>query len=153
MAHTIASPPTSSRTVVRTPEAARADDLGKLVLRVAIAALILLHGINKISTGVGGIAGMLQQHGLPAALAYGAYIGEVLAPVLVMIGVLTRPAALIMAINMIVAVGLAHMGQLGELTKQGGWALELQACFLFGSLAIALLGAGGLSIGGRSRWN
>jgi len=153
MAHTIVSGPMNSRTVVRTSEAMRADDLGKLVLRLTIAALILLHGISKINGGVGAIAGMLQQHGMPPALAYGAYIGEVLAPVLVIIGVLTRPAALVMAINMIVAVSLAHMGQLGDLNKQGGWALELQACFLFGSLAIALLGAGGLSVGGRSRWN
>lgn len=153
MAQTIASAPIHTRAAVRTADATGADDLGKLVLRLTIAALILLHGINKISSGVGGIAGMLQQHGLPAALAYGPYIGEVVAPILVIIGVLTRPAALIMAINMIVAVGLAHMGQLGELNKQGGWAVELQACYLFGSLAIALLGAGGLSVGRRSRWN
>ena len=51
------------------------DDLGKLVLRVSVGVLILLHGIFKLQNGVDGIAGMLGNNGLPAFLAYGVYIG------------------------------------------------------------------------------
>ena len=130
------------------------EDTGKLLLRLAVGFLMLLHGIAKMTNGVDGIEGMLLKHDLPGAIAYGAYIGEVIAPLFVIIGLFTRPAALVMAVNMLFAVGLAHAEQLFQLGKQGGWALELQGLFLFGSLAIALLGAGRLSFGGlHGRWN
>ncbi|HVL75048.1 MAG TPA: DoxX family protein, partial [Noviherbaspirillum sp.] len=85
------------------------DDLGKLLLRVTLAFLILLHGIAKVLNGVDPIMGMLARQGFPPALAYLVYLGEVIAPVLIIIGIWTRPAALIIAINMVVAVWLVHM--------------------------------------------
>ena len=124
------------------------EDMGKLVLRVALAVLILMHGVAKIIGGVGFIAGMLEKNGLPGALAYLVFVGEVLAPILLLIGAWTRFAALIIAGNMIVAIGLVHMAELLTLTKTGGWALELQGMFLFAAIAIALLGAGRYSLGG-----
>lgn len=126
----------------------RNDDTGKLILRLLLGILILLHGIAKLSSGVGGIAGMLTSSGLPSGLAYLAYIGEVVAPVLLIVGVFTRPAALVIAINMVFALYLAHTSQLFTLTKTGGWALELQGMFLFTAVAIAFLGAGRFSVGG-----
>lgn len=130
------------------------DDLGKLILRSALAILILLHGIAKLSGGVGFITGMVANFGLPSFLGYGVYIGEVVAPVLVLVGLWTRPAALVIAINMVVAIALVHMGELTQLGKQGGWALELQGMYLFGALAVALLGAGRFSVGGiNGKWN
>jgi uncharacterized membrane protein YphA (DoxX/SURF4 family) len=74
------------------------DDLGKLLLRLTLGVLTLLHGIAKISAGVGGIAGMLGKAGLPTVLAYGVYAGEVIAPLLLIIGLWTRPAALVVAV-------------------------------------------------------
>ena len=126
------------------------DDTGKLVLRVMLAGLLILHGISKLMNGIGPIEGMVTKAGLPAVLAYGVYIGEVVAPLFVLIGYFTRPAALVIAINMVVAVFLVHMGQLLELSKQGGWALELQGFFFGTALAIALLGAGRFSAGGAN---
>ncbi len=126
----------------------KSDDTGKLVLRLAVGILILLHGIAKITGGVGFISGMLAAKGLPGGLAYAAYIGEVLAPVLLIVGLYTRPAAWIIVINMLVAIWLVHMKDLGVIGKTGGWALELQGLFLFGALAVAFLGAGRFSIGG-----
>ncbi|HYP86087.1 DoxX family protein [Variovorax sp.] len=132
----------------------RSDDTGKLVLRVVLGVLILLHGISKISSGVGGIAGMLSSHGLPGALAYLVYIGEVLAPVLLIAGIYTRPAAWIVVINMLVALWLVHTKDLFALGKNGGWALELQGMFLFAAVAVAFLGAGRFSVGGTGgRYN
>ncbi len=124
-------------------------DLGKLILRLALGVLILLHGIAKLKGGVGPIEGMLQTHGLPNALAYGAYIGEVLAPLMVIAGFHARIGAVLIAANMLVAIALAHAGQLGQLNDTGGWAIELQAMFLFGAISIALLGPGRYSINGR----
>lgn len=124
------------------------DDIGKLVLRVSVGVMMLLHGIAKLQNGVDGIAGMLAGQGLPTFLAYGVYLGEVLGPVLVIIGVYSRIGALLMVGNMLVALGLAHAHELLALDKMGGWAVETQGLFLFGSLAILLLGAGRLSVGG-----
>lgn len=126
----------------------RSEDTGKLVLRLSVGILILLHGIAKIGSGVGGIAGMLSSHGLPAELAYLAYIGEVVAPLLLIVGIFTRPAAWIVVVNMLFALFLAHMKDLGALNSMGGWKLELQGMFLFGALAVAFLGAGRFSVGG-----
>lgn len=129
-------------------------DLGKLVLRVTLGMLILLHGIAKLKNGVGFIEGMLAARGLPAAVAYLVYVGEVIAPVLLVIGLWTRPAALVVLGNMLVAVALVHMGELASLNKTGGWAIELQAMFIAAAVAVMLLGAGRYSVGGAGgRWN
>jgi putative oxidoreductase len=112
---------------------------GLFILRWAIAGSLLLHGLSKLSNGIAGIQGLATNAGLPAFLAYGVLIGEVLAPLLVLANRLVAPAALVMAFNMVVAVALVHVAQIFTLGKSGGWALELQGLFLFGSLAIALL--------------
>lgn len=120
-------------------------DLGKLILRIALGVLILLHGVAKLKGGVSGIVGMVEAQGLPGWLGYGVLIGEVLAPVMVLIGAYARIGGIIVAINMLVAIWLAHMGQLSQFNEQGGWALELQGMFLAGALGVALLGPGSYS--------
>lgn len=130
------------------------NDLGRLILRVVLAAMLLFHGVSKLHNGIGFIADMLAKAGLPAVLGYGVYIGEIVAPLLILVGLVTRPAALVIAINMIVAVLLVHTKQFFTLNEQGGWALELQGMYFFAALAIALLGAGRYSIGGANgRYN
>jgi putative oxidoreductase len=126
------------------------DALGKLVLRLSVGILMLMHGVHKVGAGVDGIVGMVARTGLPGQFGYLVYVGEVLAPVLVIIGLWTRPAAFLMFVTMVVAIWLVHPNDLFLLTKQGGWALELQGLFLFGSLAITLLGAGRYSAGGAN---
>ncbi len=130
------------------------QDLGKFLLRATLAILILFHGVTKILTGIDYIIGMIAGVGLPPAVAYLVYVGEVLAPVLVLIGVWTRPAALVIAINMTVAVLLVHTSQFFTLAKTGGWILELQGMYFISALTVMLLGAGRFSIGGSAgRWN
>lgn len=134
--------------------AASNDDTAKLVLRVALSSLLLFHGISKLIGGVGFIAGILTKAGLPPAVGYLVYIGEVVAPLLMLFGLYTRPAALVVAFNMIVAVLLVHTGQFFTMSETGGWAVELQAFYFASALAVALLGAGKYSVGGtRGRWN
>lgn len=128
----------------------RSEDTGKFVLRLALGILMLLHGIAKLRFGVDFVSGLLVAHGLPGALAYGVYVGEIVAPLLLIVGLYTRPAAWIIVVNMLFAFSLVHMQDLTALGKQGGWALELQGMFLFSALAVALLGAGRFSIGGRA---
>jgi putative oxidoreductase len=127
-----------------------AADTGKLVLRLVLGLLIILHGISKIMNGLGPIPGVVEKAGLPQWFAYLAYVGEVLAPLLLIIGFWTRIAAIIVAINMTFAVYLVHTSQFFTLNKQGGWALELQGMYFFVAIAIALLGAGRFSAGGAA---
>jgi putative oxidoreductase len=130
------------------------DDQGKLILRVILALLLLCHGVSKIIGGVGFITGMLEKAGLPGVFGYLVYIGEVVAPLMILFGVFTRAAALIVVINMIVALLLVHTSQFFTLNETGGWALELQGMYLVGAIVVALLGAGRYSIGGSTgRWN
>ena len=118
------------------------DDMGKLVLRLALGILVLLHGIAKLKGGIGFLSPMVTGMGLPAWVAYGVYIGEILGPIMVIIGLFCRTGAFFIFVNMIFAVGLAHRGDFATITKTGGWALELQAMFLFTALALMLMGAG-----------
>ena len=139
---------TSSRT------ASRVEDVAKLLLRVMLGGLILLHGISKIRGGPGFILDIVDRAGLPEPFGYLVYVGEVLAPLLVIAGLWTRLAALVIAINMIVAVLLVHLGELFTLSETGGWALELQGLYLVVAITVALLGAGRYSVGGNfGRWN
>ena len=118
------------------------QDLGKFVLRVSLGLLVLLHGIAKITGGIGGIEGMVTSAGLPGWLAYGVYVGEVVAPLMLILGLHARIGAGLVAINMLVAIFLVHLGEIAQLNGRGGWALELQGMFLFGAIAVALLGPG-----------
>lgn len=127
------------------------DDLAKLLLRATLGILILLHGWAKLRHGIGGIEAMLAAQGLPAFLAWGVYVGEVLAPLLLILGVYARLGAALVALNMLVAVALAHSGHLAQFTSNGGWRLELQAMFLVAAIAVMMLGAGRYALGGR--WN
>ena len=124
------------------------DPLGKLLLRLAVGGLILLHGISKLLTpgSFDWIGGLLEGYGLPAVLAYGVLIGEIVAPVMAIFGWQTRLAGLLIAGNMLVAVLLAHTGQLFMLNDSGGWQLELQGMFFVGALALVLLGSGRMAI-------
>jgi len=112
---------------------------GFFILRWTVSGLMLLHGVSKLMHGLGPIEGMLVSSGLPAFIAYGVLIGEVVAPLFVLANRFVAPAALVMAFNMLVAVALAHAAQIFTLGKSGGWALELQGLYFFGSLAIALM--------------
>lgn len=125
------------------------NDLGRLILRVVLGLLVLLHGIAKLRGGMGGIVGMVEAHGLPGILGYGVLLGEVLGPLMLVAGFYARIGALLVAINMLFAFALVHMGQLTSLNEQGGWALELQGMFLFSAIALALLGPGRYSVNGR----
>ncbi|TNV21612.1 DoxX family protein [Buttiauxella sp. B2] len=128
------------------------DDLGKLILRLAVGGLMLFHGLHKLFDGVGPIKGMLVSHGLPEFIAYGVLIGEVVAPCLVILGVLTRPAALVLAFTMVVAWLLVGTDKTFMLDKTGTWAIESLVYFFLGAIAVMFSGAGRYSLAENSAW-
>ena len=126
----------------------QSDAIGKLVLRLTVGVLILFHGVSKIINpgSLDFISGQLTALGLPAAIAYGVYIGEVLAPLMIILGIFARIGGLLVVGNMIVAIALVHTAELFTLSQSGGWALELQGFYLFCGLAILFLGSGKIAI-------
>ena len=125
------------------------NDTGKLLLRLTLGILILLHGLAKLMGGTAGIVGMVEGAGLPGFLGYAVLLGEVVGPILLIVGFHARIGAALVALNMLVAIALAHMGELATLNDQGGWALELQGMFLFTAVALVLMGPGRYSINQR----
>lgn len=130
------------------------EDFGKLVLRLMLGGLLLFHGVHKLLTGIGDIEHMVVGIGLPDFVAYGVYAGEVLGPILVLLGIFSRIGGVLISANMVVAILLAGMGQILAINQFGGYALELECLFLFSGIAVALLGAGRYSLGGaEGRFN
>lgn len=129
------------------------EDIGKLVGRLSVGGLLLLHGIHLLLTGIAPIKAMVVAHHLPDLVAYGVYMGEIVGPILIILGLFSRLGGALIVINMIVAIALAGMASIAKLNGAGGYALELETFFLLGGLSVAMLGAGriGLNIGGR--WN
>ncbi len=121
-------------------------DIAKLILRLTVGGLMLFHGIHKIFSGVGFIAGKFVEIGMPGAFAYLVFLGEIVAPVLLIIGYKTRVGAALIIATMIIAIALAFPGQWFALSKVGALAMENQYLFIFSSLVIILLGAGKYSI-------
>lgn len=117
-------------------------DLGKLLLRLTLALLMLFHGADKLLDGIGGVRHLVSAAGLPEIISIGVYVGEVIAPLMLLVGWYSRFAAGLIVINMLFAIGLAHMGDFLSLTPHGGWLLELQAFYLMTALALVFTGPG-----------
>ena len=122
------------------------DDFGKLILRLTLGILVLLHGVAKLKGGVGFLTPMVTGLGLPGWFAYGVYVGEIVAPIMLILGLFARTGAFIVFVNMIFAVFLVHRPELFTLGKQGGYALELQAMFMFTAFALMFMTAGRFAI-------
>jgi len=124
------------------------EEVGKLLLRLTVGILLLFHGIGKILNPgiVESIGSRLASDGWPASIAYGIYLGEVLAPLMIIFGVLARIGGLLVVINMVFAILLSHTAQLLTLSKSGGWALELQGLYLLCGIAIFFIGSGRMAV-------
>lgn len=118
------------------------QDIAKLILRVGVGGMLFFHGINKILHGIGFIKGLVTSHGLPEAVAYGVYIGEILAPIFLIIGWKSRLWAAVIAFNMAAVLYLTHMADFFKLGAHGAWAVELPMFYLLGAVTVTLLGSG-----------
>ena len=107
-----------------------------------VGGLLLFHGVDKVIHGIGFIEKLMIVQGLPDYTAFGVYIGEVLAPVLLILGWRSRWWASIIAFNMAAAIYLVQLKSFFALGAHGSWALETPMLFLLGALAIAFLGSG-----------
>ncbi|SEO69773.1 putative oxidoreductase [Flavobacterium sp. CF108] len=129
------------------------NDFGLLILRITIGFLMLLHGISKFKGGLDFISGMLVEKGLPGFFAYGVIIGEILAPILIIIGFRTRIAALILAFNCLVAVLMAHSQDILKISDHGGWELDLLGLYFFTAIALFFTGGGKFAASKSNKWD
>ena len=119
------------------------ESTGKLILRITLGVLIIMHGISKLTGGIDWLDGALANAGLPAFFKYGVYVGEVLAPLAVIAGFYARIGAWLIAVNMLFALGLVHGAELFVIDPQSRTlVLELQYMFFFSAIAVALIGPG-----------
>ena len=124
------------------------SDIAKLLLRVSLGIFILFHGFYKIIHGIGGVESMLAAASLPQFLAYGVYLGELISPIFIILGLYARVASLVLAFNMLVAMYLDY-GFSFALAKYGGLAMESPLMFFVMAIVIALLGSGKFSINNK----
>lgn len=129
------------------------QDTALLTLRVLVGALIMLHGFGNLLSGYAFISQVLEKAGIPGFFAAGAFMGEILAPILLIIGFRTRLAALAIAATMLVATLLVHRGEIFALNQFGGWAVELQAFYFFGAIALFFSGAGRMAVSKSNEWD
>ncbi len=122
-------------------------DLGLLLLRISVGGLMLFHGVSKL---IHGISFLVDNMG---AFGYAVYIGEVLAPIAILIGFRTRIAAVLLAITCVVAVATAHAQEIFTISEHGGYALELLGLYFFGALALFFTGAGKYAVSNKNQWD
>jgi putative oxidoreductase len=118
------------------------QEIAKLILRLSVGVMVLFHGLDKIINGIGGVKHLTASAGLPEFLAYGVYVGEVIVPILILLGAYARAASLVLAFNMCVAIFLAYGSSLFTLGKHGAPAFELPFLYLVMSILIFMFGSG-----------
>ena len=127
-------------------------DAGLLLIRISVGLLMLFHGMAKLK-GVDFIEGMLSEKGMPSFLAYGVYITEIVAPLLILIGYRTRLASIAYAIGNLFAIFLVHTADVFTLNDHGGWGIELLGLYLFGSVALIFTGGGDYAVSTNHKWD
>ncbi|HEY6937169.1 MAG TPA: DoxX family protein, partial [Terriglobales bacterium] len=93
----------------------RLQPLGLLAMRVALGAVMIVHGYPKV-TGIHNVEKFFSSIGLPWWSAYLSAGAEFFGGILIVIGLLTRPVAFAQLIDMIVAIAKVHWkhGLVGE---------------------------------------
>jgi len=116
--------------------------LALLALRVCLGVIMVYHGYPKLVHVNAGMGEFFVTHGLPSYLVPVAGILEAFGGVLLVLGLFTRPAALLLAIEMGVAIWKVHSGHGYLAVKEYEFPLAVgAACF-----ALATVGAGAASL-------
>ena len=121
----------------------RLHPLGLLVLRLALGAVMIAHGYQKIFGGMPQLMQMLQHMGIPAWMGYLTVAAEFGGGILLVAGFLTRLAALAIFIDMVVAIIKVHLHN-GLFSKSGGFEFPMVCAAIAFSLIWS--GAGPIAI-------
>ena len=121
-----------------------ATSTGLLLVRLAVGAAFILHGQPKVQNPTGWMGGA---EGAPPSFlqAVAAFI-EFGGGILLVAGICTRLAALLLAAQMVAALALVHIPHGDPYVAQGRPSAELAVAYLAVNLALAALGAGAYSL-------
>ncbi|MGH3349160.1 MAG: DoxX family protein [Nocardioides sp.] len=128
------------------PFPAPSTDLGLLLARLLIGAVLIAHGWQKFVTyTIDGTAQSFEVMGVPApaAAAIFAAVVELIGGALLVLGLLTPVAAALIVLDMVGAFWFAHRSS-GVFVGEGGW--ELVAVIAALAIALAVAGPGRASI-------
>ncbi|EYF08770.1 DoxX family protein [Chondromyces apiculatus] len=130
------------------PDPARSGSLGLLLMRVGAGMLLVPHGMHKLVDGARSMAEGLAVRGMPApfVLAVCATLAESVGGVLIVLGLLTRPAAASACITMLVAWSTMHLGEAQFLGTGKGTPFEYPVLLSVLFLALAVAGPGKYSL-------
>jgi putative oxidoreductase len=123
-------------------------DIAKLILRLSLGVLMLFHGVHKLIYGIDGVSAMLNAHGLASFFAYGVYMGELIAPIFIILGLYARAASAVLAFNMLTAIYLAY-GFSMTFSKYGGLVWETPLLYLIMAVLVILLGSGRFAVNSK----
>lgn len=120
-------------------------DFALLILRLAVAAVLLYHGLPKVMN-FAATTGAFQSMGVPAPTFSAAFaiLAEVVGGILILLGIAIDIAGLLLIIDMLGAIAFVHWPNGFDFTK-GGW--EYPFVLLCLGLALALTGPGRLAVG------
>ncbi len=127
--------------------------IGLFLLRVSIATTMLVYGMTKLIFGNEFIEGLLEQYGLPTFLGYGVFMGEIIAPLFIIIGFRTKLAGLVFAINCLVAILMAQLPTFFTLNAFGGWANGTLFIYTVFGVALFFSGAGKYAFATKNKWD
>jgi putative oxidoreductase len=135
----------------------RLQPVALLALRAALAIIFIFHGYPKLTHTHGDLQRMFVEHGMPAYFSMLAGVIETFGGGLLLIGLLARPAALLLAIEMCVAIWKVHSVHGIYGVRDYEFPLALAAsCFVLASVGAGLIsvdnfvfkGGGGRASGG-----
>lgn len=119
------------------------SDWAPLLIRLVLGAAFVVHGYPKLFNKAGreGFAGWLQSMGFKPGKFWALVVGvvEFYGGIALILGVYTQLAAILIAINMLVAMWKVKWGKVG-FTAQGGWEIDL--VYLVIAVSLLLTGAG-----------
>ena len=127
------------------------EDIGKLILRIGASFLLLFDGIHKAIYGLGGVFYLLEKSGLPYIMGYGAYVTEIISPILIIFGYKTRINATIVLFGFCMIIFLAYKDVLFALSDVGSLKPVLAYLYFVAFLSIIFLGAGKYSLDERHK--
>jgi putative oxidoreductase len=109
-------------------------------LSFGLGLLLLFHGLDKIMHGTAFIEKVLIAQKIPYSeyIQYVVYLGEVVAPLFLILGKYMKIAGAVVAINMLVALFLVHQNNIFTLGEHGAWSIEAPVLYLVMALTVVL---------------
>lgn len=129
--------------VIYVGEILRNFNLGILFIRLGLGICLFMHGFHKILNSIGDVKSILVSSKLPEFLVYFVYLCEVVAPIMIILGIFSRVASCFVLCNCFVIL-YAYNGFLNllDLTTIGGFKAEIVYLYICICLCLLFSGSG-----------